>query len=85
MYDKDSYLVDNAINRYALGDRSDLAFAEDGSLTVFIQSNPPDHADASNWLPAPAEGGFKLALRLYAPKPEVADGSWVPPPVEPTA
>jgi hypothetical protein len=82
MYDKDSYLVDNPINRYALGDRSDLAFADDGSLTLIIQSDAPDDVQASNGLPAPAQGGFKLALRLYAPKPEVANGSWVPPPVE---
>jgi hypothetical protein len=82
LYDKDSYLVDNPINRYALGDRSDLAFADDGSLTLFIQSDAPDNQRTSNWLPAPNEGGFKLALRLYAPKSEVTNGSWVPPPVE---
>ena len=33
MYDKESYLVPNAINRYALGDRSGMKPGEDGSLT----------------------------------------------------
>jgi len=28
------------------------------------------------------DGAFKLALRLYVPKPQVADGTWKPPPVE---
>ena len=36
----------------------------------------------SNWLPSPKAGRFKLALRLYAPKKEVADGTWAPPPVK---
>ena len=40
----------------------------------------------ANWLrqllPAPTSGGFKLALRLYAPKPAAVDGSWVPPGVQ---
>src|SRR5262245_28323428 len=38
LYDKDSYLVDNPINRYTLGDRSNLQFGPDGSLTIYIQS-----------------------------------------------
>ena len=81
MYDTDSYLVDNPIDRYALGDRSNLTFADDGSLTIFLQRESPGDDAAANWLPTPSDGGFKLALRLYAPKPEVIDGSWTPPPV----
>ena len=82
MYDTDSYLIANPINRYALGDRSNMKFADDGSLTIYIQSGAPDDAKTANWLPAPTTGGFKLALRLYAPKPAAADGSWVPPAVQ---
>jgi hypothetical protein len=82
MYDNESYLVPNAIDRYALGDRSGLAYGQDGSLTLFIQRESPGPAKESNWLPAPSQGGFKLALRLYSPKSEVADGSWQPPPIE---
>jgi hypothetical protein len=29
-----------------------------------------------DWLPAPKDEPFKLALRLYAPKKQVADGTW---------
>lgn len=82
MYDPESYLVPNAINRYALGDRSGLTYGSDGSLTLHIQSDQPDAPSQENWLPAPSEGRFKLALRLYSPKPEVAQGTWQPPPIE---
>ena len=40
MYDTDSYLVDNPIDRYALGDRSNLTFADDGSLTILHPERP---------------------------------------------
>src|SRR5262245_26874420 len=78
LYDKDSYLVDNSLNRYALGDRSNLTRDADGSLTIYIQSDPPGADKARNWLPAPKAGAFKLALRLYVPRKQVADGTWKP-------
>ncbi len=81
MYDKDSYLVPNAINRYALGDRSRMKFGKDGSLTIYIQRDSPGKDKESNWLPSPKEGTFKLALRLYSPKEDVAKGTWKPPAV----
>lgn len=81
MYDKDSYLVPNPLNRFALGDRSGMKTAPDGSLTIYIQHDSPGKAQESNWLPAPAQGPFRLAMRLYAPKPEVAAGTWQPPAV----
>jgi hypothetical protein len=80
-YDADSYLVPNSINRYALGDRSGMKFGDDGSLTIYIQAEPPSGDRQANWLPAPKQGGMLLALRLYAPKKEVADGTWAPPPI----
>ncbi len=82
MYDTESYLVDNPIDRYALGDRSNLTSADDGSITIHLQREAPGEDEASNWLPTPADGGFKLALRLYAPRQPVIDGSWAPPPVQ---
>ncbi len=81
MYDLESYLVPNTIDRYALGDRDKLKFGNDGSLTVYLQQKSPGVDKESNWLPTPA-GGFKLALRLYVPKKSVADGTWKPPAVE---
>ncbi len=82
MYDADSYLVPNPINRYALGDRSGMKVGDDGSLTIYIQSESPGGDRQANWLPAPKQGAFLVALRLYAPKKEVADGTWAPPPIK---
>lgn len=84
LYDSESYLVPNPINRSALGDRSDLSYGADGSLTLYIQSQSPGKSRDANWLPAPQTGGFKLALRLYGPKREVFDRTWAPPPVRVT-
>jgi hypothetical protein len=80
MYDADSYLVPNPLNRYALGDRSGMTAGEDGSLTIYIQNERPSADKQANWLPAP-KGPFRTALRLYSPKKEVADGTWSPPPI----
>jgi len=82
LYDKDSYLVDNPINRYTLGDRSNLKRDADGSITIYIQRESPGAAKERNWLPAPTEGPFKLALRLYVPKQPVVEGTWQPPAVK---
>ena len=81
MYDDQSYLAPNAINRYSLGDRSGMKVGDDGSLTIYVQTEQPSANKQANWLPAPKEGKFKLALRLYAPKKEVVDGGWTPPPI----
>ena len=81
-YDANSYLVDNPLNRYALGDRSNLKREADGSLTLYVQSESPGKDKESNWLPTPKSGTFKLALRLYVPKKQVTDGTWKPPAVQ---
>ena len=73
MYDKESYLVDNPIGRYALGDRSNMKRGNDGSLTIYIKANRRAQDKESNWLPSPKGAVFKLALRLYVPKKQVAE------------
>ena len=82
MFDDEVYLVGNPLNRYALGNRSPTTPDADGGLTLYIQNDSPGRDRESNWLPSPKAGKFKLALRLYAPKKEVADGAWAPPPVK---
>ena len=59
MYDAESYLVPNTINRYALGDRSGMKVGDDGSLTIYIQTELPGGDRETNWLPAPKEGEFQ--------------------------
>jgi hypothetical protein len=83
IYDMEGYLVDNPLNRYAVGDRSQMKPNADGSLTIYIQSESPGKANEANWLPAPKSGEFKLFMRLYAPMEKVIDGSWIPPGITP--
>jgi hypothetical protein len=73
-------MVENPINRYSIGDRTELRYADDGSLTIYIQHAPPGNKRASNWLPAP-DGPFSLQFRMYLPKPEALDPLYLPPPV----
>jgi hypothetical protein len=79
LYNDRSFLVANNLQRYALGDRDDIEFNEDGSLDIYIQHQPPcDDEKVSNWLPSP-KGDFNLTMRLYWPDESVIDGSWEPP------
>ncbi|MBL0075856.1 MAG: DUF1254 domain-containing protein [Rhodocyclaceae bacterium] len=81
MYDHTNFFVDNPINRYAIGNRTEgLKFNADGSLTLYFQKDPPTGDQVGNWLPAP-DGDFRLSLRLYVPKDAVLNGEWKPPAV----
>jgi hypothetical protein len=82
MYNDEQAFADNPIDRYAIGDRDDLSFGEDGSLTFYIQRDSPGKDKERNWLPAPKSGGFSMNLRLYWPEPSALDGTWKPPAVE---
>ncbi|MBW2161969.1 MAG: DUF1214 domain-containing protein, partial [Deltaproteobacteria bacterium] len=78
----DQLMVANPINRYSIGDRSKLLYAEDGSLTIYIQHESPGKQKARNWLPAP-NGPFSLQFRMYLPKAKALDPLYLPPPVRP--
>lgn len=83
MYDlPEFFLVDNALDRYSVGDRTPgLVYADDGSLTItFSASAPADPVARANWLPTPAVG-FRPLLRMYSPKPEAFDGTFELPPI----
>lgn len=81
MYNSKQAFVGNPINRYAIGDRDALDFADDESLTLYVQRESPGRDKESNWLPAPAES-FNLVMRLYWPTGAILDGSWKPPAIE---
>ena len=86
MYDgKTQLLIKNPINRYLINSAMlpDLQKNTDGSLTLYIQKDEPtEAAQKTNWLPAP-NGPIYMVLRLYWPKEEVLDGSWLPPGLQP--
>ena len=79
MADAQDHFVDNPINRYSVGDRSNLVPTADGSVDIYLQNAAPAGYE-SNWLPAPA-GDFKLWLRVYLPGASILDGTYNVPPV----
>jgi hypothetical protein len=84
MYDGEGFQVANALDRFAIGDRDELAYNPDGSLDLYLQHRHPGPEREPNWLPAP-EGPLGVTMRLYAPKPEALDGRWNPPAIRKTA
>jgi hypothetical protein len=80
MYDDAGFQAANELDRFAIGDRDDLSFNDDGSLDIYIQNKNPGPERESNWLPAPT-GPLGVTMRLYAPRPEALDGRWAPPPI----
>jgi hypothetical protein len=78
MYDKDGFLVENPLERYAARD-SLLKKNPDGSVDIYLQADSPGKDREANWLPAPRDAPFTLLLRMYWPKQAVLDGSYRPP------
>ena len=72
----------NTLDRYLLNSTMLPQFKRDadGSIAFYIQHESPEADKESNWLPAP-KGEFRVVARLYWPKPEALDGTWVLPPL----
>ncbi|WP_104092454.1 DUF1254 domain-containing protein [Arthrobacter sp. GMC3] len=83
MYDNDSFQVANEIDRFALGDRDDLTYNDDGSLDLYFQKSNPGPDRLANWLPS-ASGPLRVIMRLYGPAPHALDGRWAPPAIHTT-
>lgn len=82
-YGADEFLIDNSIQRFAIGDRDPLVFNADGSLDLWIQAMPPHQKEAaSNWLPVQMGSAFLLNARLYWPEEKALNGQWKMPAVE---
>jgi hypothetical protein len=85
MYDgKSQLLVANPLKRYLLNSTmlQSFKYGSDGSLTLYVQKDSPGAGKEANWLPAP-DGKFYAILRLYMPAPEVVNGTWKKPPMQP--
>lgn len=75
------FFVPNALNRFAIGDRSDHIRPEPGGgIELFVQAARPSGERVVNWLPAP-KGNFVLMFRAYLPGAPLLDGSLRLPPV----
>ena len=78
----DHFLVANPISRYALGSLAPQPHPDpDGSITIYLQKNPPPPERRANWLPAP-NGKFFALLRVYGPSPDEISRLWKPPPLK---
>ncbi|MRH87982.1 DUF1254 domain-containing protein [Nocardia sp. SYP-A9097] len=83
-YDADHFLVDNPADIFVVGHPIPPVHGPDGSVEIAVQNaNPGSAVPPGNWLPIPVSGAFSLTMRLYAPKPEAADGRWQPPELKP--
>ncbi|MNL14096.1 hypothetical protein D3C87_1350260 [compost metagenome] len=72
------YLVNNAINRYSIGDRTTgLKYEPNGDLIIYIQHEAPKGKE-SNWLPAP-QRAFYYLIRIYGPEESILTGAWKAP------
>ena len=80
-----AFLIDNPIDRYAIGDRTPgLARSRDGRLEIIISPQPPKGPLKANWLPAPTSGRpMLLNLRAYLPRPELTSGAYPLPRLRP--
>ena len=75
----------NPLKRYLLNFTmlKTFKYGSDGSLTFYVQKTAPGTGKVANWLPAP-DGPFYAVLRVYMPAPEVLNGTWKKPPLQPS-
>ena len=74
LYNEHHFFAPNEMKRFSLGTKNkNLKYNSDGSLTLYVQADPPPAAQRDNWLPAP---------RAYWPRTAVSDGTWTPPAVQ---
>ena len=81
-YGADDFLIENSIQRHALGSRDKLLTNADGSLDLYIQAAPPPEKWQANWLPVRQGQAFILNARLYWPLPDALEGRWHMPGLE---
>jgi len=80
VYDaKTRLLVEHPSGRYAVRDRdAGQQRGDDGSLTLILQHQWPGREREPNWLPVPLRP-FQVVARLYWPKQELLDKTYLPP------
>jgi len=82
LYDREGYLVEHPLQRYAIKQFDPLVYEPDGSLILHIQPDDPGPARRANWLPSPKSGRFVLSLRAYWPDRRILERDWMPPGLE---
>lgn len=83
LYNEQHFFYPNELDRFSLGTKNkSLVTNDDGSLTIYVQTEPPGEGNEANWLPAPADD-FSLYIRAYWPQQAIISGEWMPPSIEP--
>jgi hypothetical protein len=79
-----AFLIDNPLDRYAIGDRTPGVAGPNGDIDILISPAAPSPEEPAIWLPAPTSGRpFLLNFRAYRPKPAMLDGGYRLPGLEP--
>jgi hypothetical protein len=65
LYNEHHFFAPNELKRYSLGTKNKtLKYNPDGSLTIYVQADPPPETQRANWLPAPKDADFSLYIAL---------------------
>jgi hypothetical protein len=73
IYNRDGFFEENRHDSYSLNNITAVP-EKDGTVTLNLE---PDDEGITNHLYI--MDGWNYALRLYRPRPEVLDGTWMPP------
>ena len=76
VYGSDGFMHENALDAYSVNSVSGTRNA-DGSITVTFGG------DRSDVNPLPVEDGWNYTVRMYRPRPEILNGSWKFPDLDP--
>ena len=78
VYGADGFLHKNDLDAYSVNSVSGITNS-DGSITVTFGG------DSGDVNPLPLEDGWNYTVRMYRPRPEILDGSWTFPGIDPTS
>ena len=68
--------------RAQLSAQSHGNFNEDGSVDIYIGPDKPEGGKAKNWIETLPEKAWFAYFRLYSPKQEFLDRTWVLPDIQ---
>jgi len=76
-------LIPNSINRYEVASYSNAHLNHDGSLSIYMSTEPPAGIPIENWLPV-KPGPFNVVLRDYGPPTpgDVVCDTYIPPAIQ---
>jgi hypothetical protein len=81
-YDRQTHaLIKNMPRASRASNAAEVQKNADGSVDIYFGPKAPD-GKQSNWVPTDPQRGFELLLRVYGPKKEFFEKTWVLPDVE---